>query len=165
MRVIQNSIFFYYTIFLFRLTSQRNNLWNTMDLAVWLLLLVTLMCFAATFMLFTNAYLRVKVVLYSESTLKQNFANTLNNYIFEQSLGGQHYDNFELVTMAIRVLMAESSEAFSNTTKYPLSGVLLRGVAAATLPVLLYGFNGNLKARRLLASHRSLEPLRINKSH
>ncbi len=68
-------------------------------------------------------------------------------YYFEQTQGlwNGRNDIFELSTLAARVIVAETSEVFSNTANYPISGVLLRGVAAAMLPILLYGFNGNLK--------------------
>ncbi len=66
-----------------------------------------------------------------------------------QNMPGYDYDNFELVTLAVRVLMAETSQVFSTTKTYPSSGILLRGVAALSLPVLLYAFSGNLKVSRM----------------
>ncbi len=61
---------------------------------------------------------------------------------------GCRYDTFELVTLALRVIVAEDTNAFSEINNHPASGVLLRGVLFAALPILIYGFSGVLKVGR-----------------
>ncbi len=52
----------------------------------------------------------------------------------------------------VRVIMAETSKVFSNAHGYSLSGILLKIGAAIALPIMLYGFSGNLKVGEIIVN-------------